>query len=354
MTYDAQRVRRRRRRGPGAWHRPISLAWRRLWSLDALYTLPWSPTRGRASMSAQKRVAEEPEDPTGGPLEHLRVVSFESRRAVEMADLLRRHGAVPVSAPSMREVPLADNPIAREFARRLVDGAIDVVILLTGVGTRTLVAAVEPECSRERLAGALARVVTVARGPKPVAALRELGLTPTVTIPEPNTWREILAATGDVIEVAGRRVAVQEYGAENAELLAGLEARGALVFRVPVYRWALPEDTRPLRAAVRALAAGGVDIALFTSATQVEHVARIADEEGVGAALPAALGRIVVASIGPVCSEALRAHRFPVDLEPAHPKMGYLVREIAARGRELLARKREGDLPDLDRGGSIT
>jgi uroporphyrinogen-III synthase len=279
------------------------------------------------------------------------VVSFESRRAAEMAELLRRHGAVPVSAPSMREVPLADNPVAREFARRLVDGDIDVVILLTGVGTRALVAAVEPDCPRDRLASALAGVVTVARGPKPVAALRELGLTPTVTIPEPNTWREILAATGNVVEVAGRRVAVQEYGTENAELIAGLQRRGAQVLRVPVYRWALPEDTRPLRAAVCSLVAGDIDIALFTSATQVEHMVRIAAEEGVDAGLPAAFGRIVVASIGPVCSEALRAHGFPVDLEPAHPKMGQLVREVAARGRALLACKRERE---LDRGGSIT
>jgi uroporphyrinogen-III synthase len=279
------------------------------------------------------------------------VLSFESRRAAEMADLLRRHGAVPVSAPSMREVPLADNPVAREFARRLVAGGIDVVVLLTGVGTRALAAAAEAECPREHLAAALGRVVTVARGPKPVAALRELGLAPTITIPEPNTWREILAATGATVEVAGRSVAVQEYGATNPELIAGLEARGARVLRVPVYRWALPEDTRPLRAAVRLLAAAEVDIALFTSATQVEHVALIADEEGVSAELAAGLRRVAVASIGPVCSEALRAHGFPVDLEPAHPKMGHLVREVAARGRDLVARKRE---QHLDRSGPIT
>jgi uroporphyrinogen-III synthase len=269
-------------------------------------------------------------------------VSFESRRAAEMAELLRRHGAEPVSAPSMREVPLAENAIAREFARRLVGGEIDVVVLLTGVGTRTLMAAAETAFPRDSLIRALAKTVTVARGPKPVAALRELGLTPTVTIPEPNTWREILAATGGAIDVAGRRVAVQEYGVTNAELLEGLAARGAEVFRVPVYRWALPEDTAPLRAAIRALAAGTLDIALFTSATQVEHVARIAGEEGVAAALAPALGRTVIASIGPVCSEALRAHGFPVDLEPAHSKMGHLVREVAARGREVLDAKRGG------------
>jgi uroporphyrinogen-III synthase len=274
------------------------------------------------------------------PLAGLRVVVFESRRATEIAELLRRHGAEPVSAPAMREVPLAENPAAHEFAHRLLDGRIDVVILLTGVGTRALVRAVAPVAGPERLAAALARIVTVARGPKPIGALREIGLVPTVAIPEPNTWREILAATETACPVAGRRVAVQEYGAPNPDLLDGLAARGAEVLRVPVYRWALPEDTGPLRGAAHALAEDAVHLALFTTATQVEHLARIADEEGLAARLPAALARVVVASIGPVCTEALRRHGWPVDLEPAHPKMGHLVRLVAERGRALVRHKR--------------
>ncbi len=286
------------------------------------------------------------------PLTGLRAVVFESRRAAEIAELLRRHGAEPISAPAMREVPLAENPAALDFVRRLLAGRIDVVILLTGVGTRALVEAVAPECSRERLAAALGRVITVARGPKPVAALRELGLAPTLAIPEPNTWREILVATETACPVAGRRVAVQEYGLPNPDLLDGLAARGAEVLRVPVYRWALPQDTGPLRGAAHALAEGAVHLALFTTATQVEHLARIADEEGLAARLPAALARVVIASIGPVCTEALRRHGWPVDLEPSHPKMGHLVRVVAERGRALVVTKRGAS--DLDPGTVIT
>jgi uroporphyrinogen-III synthase len=277
-----------------------------------------------------------------GGLAGLRVAAFESRRAVEMAELIRRHGGEPMSAPSMREVALEENPAALELLRRLLAAEIDVVILLTGVGTRALVAAVERTCPRERFAAALGRVITVARGPKPIAALREIGLTPSVAIPEPNTWREILAAVGATVDVAGRVVAVQEYGVPNPELLAGLEARGATVLRVPVYRWALPADTGPLRAVVRALADGTIDIALFTSANQVESVAAIAREERRAERLPAGLARVLVASIGPVCSEALRAHGFPVDLEATHSKMGQFVREVAVRGLVLLRAKRGG------------
>jgi uroporphyrinogen-III synthase len=196
--------------------------------------------------------------------------------------------------------------------------------------------------SREELVGALGRVVTVARGPKPVAALRELGLAPTVTIPEPNTWRELLAGLDARGRLAGKRVAVQEYGASNPELLAGLTARGAAVVRVPVYRWALPEDLAPLREAVARLGAAEVDVVLFTSATQAEHLAQVARDAGALDSVRRGMARAVVGSVGPVCSEALRRAGFAVDVEPTHPKMGPLVVETLRAAPALLATRRGG------------
>lgn len=273
-----------------------------------------------------------------GRLEGLRVVSFESRRAAEMAELVRRHGGEPVSAPSMREVPNDENPAALDFARRLARGEIDVAIFLTGVGTRHLAAAIAAEMPHEMFGRSLAAITTVARGPKPVTALRELGLTPTITVPEPNTWRELLTAIDARLTVAGRRVAVQEYGEQNEELLEGLRSRGAEVLRVPVYRWALPEDLAPLRAAIGRVLAGEIDVALFTSATQVEHLFRVAGSDA--AALASALTRTAVASIGPIASAALRRHGIEPDLEPEHPKMGQLVLAAAERAPALLATRR--------------
>jgi uroporphyrinogen-III synthase len=268
----------------------------------------------------------------------LRVLSFESRRSTEIAELIRRHGGEPVSAPSMREVPLAENPAAREFAERLKKGGIDVVIFLTGVGTRFLAQSIAPSLPATELGEALSRIVTVARGPKPRAALRELEVTPTIAVPEPNTWRELLAAIDEHTEIAGRSVAVQEYGEQNPELLAGLEARGATVLRVPIYRWALPEDLEPLREGIRRILDGKIDVTLVTSATQVEHLFRVAGSDS--EALRQALSRVVVASIGPICSEALKHHGVAVDLEPEHPKMGHLVLAAAERSPALLAAKR--------------
>lgn len=266
----------------------------------------------------------------------LRVVAFESRRAVEMAALIRKQGGDPFVAPSMREVPLAEQPAALDFARALAAGEVDVLVCLTGVGTRALVEAVAPELSRERLIALLGTTTLVARGPKPVAALRELGLAPAVTVPEPNTWRELLTAidgavTGAGTEgasaVAGKRVVVQEYGVSNPELLAGLRERGAVVTPVAVYRWALPLDLEPLRDAIRRVAAREVDVALFTSATQVGHLLQVAAAMGLRDAVVAGLGNAVVGSIGPVCTGALREAGVAVDLEPSHPKMGVLVIE---------------------------
>ena len=143
-------------------------------------------------------------------LKGLRVVSFESRRAREIGELIQRYGGNPIIAPSMREIPLSQNSAALDFVRQLEAGKFDVVILLTGVGTRTLVEAVATHYSREQLAAALRRATLVARGPKPVAALKELGLQPTITVPEPNTWREILSELDRKTDITGRRIAVQD------------------------------------------------------------------------------------------------------------------------------------------------
>lgn len=255
------------------------------------------------------------------------IVSFESRRAAEIGELIRRHGGVAIVAPSMREVALEANTHALSYLQQLEAGAIDITVFLTGVGLRALLAALPDAAARDRLVAALPRQTVVARGPKPVAVLRELGLRPDVVAPEPNTWRELLAALDAHGPLAGRTIAVQEYGIANDELLAGLTARGAKVCQVPVYRWALPEDLQPLREAIERICTGGVAAALFTSATQVHHVFQVA---GVRAAdVAAGLRRLVVASVGPICSEALVAHGVGVRFEPTHPKMGPLVGELA-------------------------
>ncbi len=256
----------------------------------------------------------------------LRVLALESRRAPELAKLIKTYGGQPIVAPAIREVALESNKEALAFAAGLLAGDFDMVIFLTGVGARALLGFVETSYRREEYIAALQRVKIVARGPKPVAALRELAVTPSITVPEPNTWREILRA-------------LDEAGNSAVELrLRG--ARGARVTRVPVYRWALPEDLAPLRAAVKALAGGEIDVALFTTGVQVAHLFQVAAEMHLKESVRHGFHHTLVASIGPTTSEELLRRGIRADLEPSHPKMGFLVKETAEQAAELLRRKR--------------
>jgi len=263
----------------------------------------------------------------------LRVLSFESRRAQEIAQLIRNNGGEPIIAPSTREVQ-TPNEEERQLIAGILNHEFDAIIFMTGVGSRALVQAAESVSSREDFLGALRHTRVVVRGPKPAAAMRELNVPVTLAVPEPNTWREIVKALDDNPEkvlVGKRRIAVQEHGEPSPELYAALRERGAEVFPARVYRWELPEDTAPLKQAVRALINGEVDVVLFTSSVQYIHAVQIASEMGLKMEFAAALKRSVVASIGPIATETLRKHGVRVDFEPSHPKMGFLVKEVAEK-----------------------
>jgi len=271
------------------------------------------------------------------------VLTLESRRAPELALLVINYGGTPVVAPSVREVPLESNEHVLTFADDVIARRFGMVILMTGVGVRMMLKSLPGAGRRDEFIAALARTRIVARGPKPVAALREIGLTPWATAPSPNTWRDLLT-TLDLrrtdAPLAGLRVAVQEYGLPNAEFEQELLARGAEVTTVSIYRWSMPEDIVPLRRAVWAIVRGEIDVVILTASIQLVHLLRVAGDMGLEAAVRRGLDRTIVASIGPMTSEELRHHRLPIDLEPSRPKMGFLVKEVAERCEALLQAKR--------------
>lgn len=272
----------------------------------------------------------------------LRVLSFESRRAKEIAQLILNNGGVPTVAPSTREVPSPPSEDELKLIRGLLKQEFDAIIFMTGVGSRALVHAAEILCSREDFFAALRRTRVVVRGPKPSAAMREFNVPVTLAVPEPNTWREIVKALDenpDKVPLRRQRIAVQEHGEPSPELYAALRERGAEVFPVRVYRWELPEDIGLLKDAIRSLLQNDVDVVMFTSSVQFVHAARIAAEMGAAEKFHDALNRAVVASIGPIASETLRENGVEVDLEPSHPKMGFLVKEAAERSAELIQLK---------------
>lgn len=270
-----------------------------------------------------------------------RVLSLESRRAGEMATLIRKQGGEPFVAPSMREIELDEHAEAVGFGHRLLAGEFDAVILLTGVGTRLLWKTLLAHFAESDLRAALARITLIVRGPKPSAALREIGFTPQVQVPEPNTWHELLETMRLRTEA---RVALQEYGKSNAALLEGLRAQGREVSPVRIYAWGLPEDTAPLREAAARLARREFDIVLLTTSMQIVNLMKISEEAGIEQPVLEGLRASRIGSIGPTTTETLEEYGLKASFEPSHPKMGLLVNEMAAM--QVVAGSCSAESPD--------
>ncbi len=270
----------------------------------------------------------------------LKIAAFENRRAGELAQMIAKRGGIPNIAASMREVTAAKNPEAVDFANRVITGQVDVIIFTTGSGVLRLIEQTQRHVDRRRFCDVIGDLTTVARGPKPASALRGAGIEPSHITPSPHTWREILQTIDCHVPVANQTVGLQEYGEPNASLLAGLEARGANVIALRLYRWDLPEDTGPLSDILRQIADGQIDVALFTSSHQVINVLGLAERLSLAAQVRQGLRMAAIGSIGPDTSATLRQHDLAVDFEPSEPKMEALVALVEVEAAAVLARKR--------------
>jgi uroporphyrinogen-III synthase len=268
----------------------------------------------------------------------LRVLSLESRRAKEIEAMIRRLNGDAFVAPSVQERALEDHGDAIRFVESLEAGEFDLVVFMTGAGLAFLREVIAAHMPVERLAAALRRVATVCRGPKPVPLLREMQVPVHVVVPEPNTWKEIVQA---IATRAERRIAVQEYGRPNLGMYRELENLGAQVTPVAIYRWELPDDIEPLREAVRRLAAQAVDVVLFTSSVQLDHLFEVSRTMGLAEKVTEALrSDVAIASVGPVMTASIESYGLPVDIVPNHPKMGSLVKAASDSAALFLAAKR--------------
>jgi uroporphyrinogen decarboxylase len=273
--------------------------------------------------------------------QQLRIAALESRRQQDMQRLIERMGGRAFVSPSLREVPLTENRPAIDFGYRLLTGEINLAVFLTGVGFKHLLATVARHIDRQRYLDALSDITTVARGPKTVEAMQQEGLRPTLEVPQPCTWRELLKLLDQQVTLANQVIAIQEYGLTNHWLIAGLEARGAEVVQVPVYQWELPQECGPLEDNIRAMVGGERDMLLVTSAHQVVNLLRTATRLGLDRQLRQAWPRLVVASIGPTTSDMLISCGLEYDLQPSQPKMGQLVQVAAEHGPRLWRAKQQ-------------
>jgi uroporphyrinogen-III synthase len=253
-----------------------------------------------------------------------RIAVLETRFGEHLASLLEKQGGIAFRAPALAEEPDLDPEAIRRLIADWAAHPVKLAIFQTGVGTRALFEAVDKLGLGEQLFALLAGGIVAVRGPKPTAVLRGRNVRIDISAEEPYTTVEVLAAIRDV-NLSTKRVLVQRYGETNLGLEKGLEARGAKVIEVPTYRWALPQDIGPLRQLLDALERGEIDAAVFTSASQVRNLFAVAEQRAGTDQLRRNLNSVVVASIGPVCSDALAAAGVQVTLEASPPKLGPLV-----------------------------
>ncbi|MGH8597484.1 MAG: uroporphyrinogen-III synthase [Gammaproteobacteria bacterium] len=257
------------------------------------------------------------------------VAILESRVRDHFASLVRKYGGTPFSAPALAEIPDVDPAHIRELIRDWNSTPPDIFIFQTGVGTRALFAATDSLGLTGPLLRLLDSAQVVVRGPKPATVLRSRKVRIDRAASDPFTTHEVLAEMHGT-PLRGKRVVVQRYGETNRDLRATLESEGAELIEIATYRWGLPEDTTPLLRLIDALGRDEIDLVAFTIASQAANLFAIAQNGGKEMALKQSLGRTLVASIGPVCSAALRKLAVRVDIEAQPPKLGPFIDAINA------------------------
>ncbi len=276
-------------------------------------------------------MAERPDKPLTG-----RTVALPETRELDLfADMLEKRGATVVRCPLVTILDAPDPTPVEAWLKEAIAGRFDDVILYTGEGLRRLLGFADRAGVREPFVEALGRVRKITRGPKPVKALREVGLRPDLPAEAPTT--DGILSTLSRESLAGRTIGVQLYGQEpNPKLIRFLEAAGATPRPVAPYVYASATDDARVAELVSRLGAGSIDVLAFTSASQVKRLWDVARQNGLADALDRGLAGTTVAAIGPVAAEELRAHGTRVDIVPDRrfalkPLTDTIIQSIRAR-----------------------
>jgi uroporphyrinogen-III synthase len=260
-------------------------------------------------------------------LDGVQVALLETRKAAEVALMIERLGGIPRSVPSVCEVR-RDSDV-QPAIDGLVAGNFDLVVVLTAAAIEALLTAAEEQGRLDAVLAALERITIACRGPKPLLSLRKRGLTAAATTAKPHTTDELLAALSS-LPLSGRRALLLHYGERNEACATALAARGATVTEAALYEWSLPPDLAPLTTLVRDIVDRRVGAVLFTSQVQFRHLLEVARRAGVEQELITALrDDVVVGSVGPVCSRAIRAAGIVPDVMPSLPNGPSLVGALA-------------------------
>ena len=256
-------------------------------------------------------------------LEGQTIALAESRQLEELAQMLEKEGAAVLRCPLVGIHDAPDEAPVRVWLRELIAGRFGLIIFYTGEGVRRLLGFAERAGWRADFVAALGQTRLLTRGPKPVRALKEIGLAPAVVAESPTT-EGIIASLSDE-PLHGRVVGVQLYKEEPTSLLPLLEAAGANVRTVLPYVYAPASETERVADLIGRLERGDIQALLFTSSPQVDRLLEVACERGLDEALRQGLRRTRIAAIGPVVAERLRETGAPVSI---CPEQGFVMKNL--------------------------
>jgi len=270
-----------------------------------------------------------------------------SRRASELARIIRAFGGIPYVAPTIGiEVNQRINEEAGYFAHKILKEKVDYAVFMTGPGVYSLMSAARNLGIEQDLIQILQEVTVVARSLKPKEALAMHGIK-TKIVPEDNTSKgiaQLLRHRG----LAGKRVFILWHGSYSSELKTELEAEGADVFESLTYMYSTglnkdgadilktmgyeyipPEETKVLKL-IEDISIAYLDAITFTSPPAARELFKIASQHGLNESLRTSLNRsVIVVAIGPSTQKALEENDVRVDVMPTMYKMGSMIKSLS-------------------------
>jgi uroporphyrinogen-III synthase len=265
------------------------------------------------------------------PLEGKTIALAESRQLEELAQMLEQEGASTLRCPMLS---ILDNPDAEPvlaWLRELTAGRLDLLVLMTGEALRRLLGFAERAGMRDAVVAALAQTPAITRGPKPVKALKEIGLSPYKVAQTPTT--EGVIATLRTETLCGKRVGVTRYAEVNEVLENFLTVARANLRPVTPYVYAPAADDARVVDLIERLARGEVAVLVFTSSPQIDRLYEVAEKRGLQQKLTEGLGRVQVAAVGPVVAENLHQRQAPVHI---CPEQGFVMKNLVQHIKRAL------------------
>ena len=269
----------------------------------------------------------DPVPPLRGRVVAITRPSGQSRR---MAELVKSLGGVPRLAPTVEIRPPEDTGRVEEFIQEATRGELNLIIFLSVNSVGSLFQVADDAELKNNLLNALEDVTVVAIGNRTLDALRSHGIEVKIT-PDDQSSQGILDGLSE-IDLKGLSIGIPRSSKADGTFKRALEGRGANVREVTAYESGLPGDVTPALSLIKSLGKGEVDAVTFTSASTGRNLFEIADAHSSDAELREGLRGVVVASIGPATSEALREFGVRVDVVPSEHStealIGALVKKL--------------------------